>query len=320
MSEMVLSTGAQSAGEGVLITGQSGARHMYDQMMNSPSAMTAMVQLSDYFQKSQIMGVKTPGDAMVLATTCVADGMTPIEFVRTNHIIQGKPCRKAEFMLAEFMRMGGKVKWVQTDNKIAKAVFMFEGNETTDSFTIEDAARMVGSDKLNHKESNWYKDPAAMLRWRLVTRVLRYVCPAATGGFYLTDEVEAIAPDPAVSAAQFAARQAELQRLAQEPPAVVPAATQVQEPETVDVTPEPAEVVATEPVAEPVAEPAPVAKVTNDVLQAIVALAAKLGKSVAECASEICEAAGVKNPADMTAEQGAKLLARYQSHVDALAS
>jgi len=317
MSEMVLSTGAQSAGEGALITGQSGARQMYAAMMNSPTAMESLVRLADFFQKSQIMGVNSPGDAMVLATTCVADGMTPIEFVRTNHIIQGKPCRKAEFMLAEFMRMGGKVKWLQTDAKVAKAAFEFDGNETIDSFTIDDAAKMVGADKLAKKDSNWYKDPAAMLRWRLVTRVLRYVCPAATGGFYLTDEVEAIAPDPAVSAAQLAERQAELQRLANEPPAVVPATTQIEEPATVDVTPEPAEVVVTP---EPVAEPAPVAKVTNDVLQAIVALAAKLGKSVAECASEICEAAGVSNPSDMTAEQGAKLLARYQSHVDAMAS
>jgi hypothetical protein len=315
MSETALATGAHHAGEGVLTTGQSGARQMYAAMMSSPNAMASLVQLADYFQKSQIMGVKTPGDAMVLATTCVADGMTPIEFVRTNHIIQGKPCRKAEFMLAEFMRMGGKVKWLQTDSKVAKAAFAFEGNETVDSFTIEDAVRMVGSDKLNNKESNWYKDGAAMLRWRLITRVLRYVCPAATGGFYLTDEIEAIAPDPAVSAAQLADRQAELKRLAEEAPAVV-----VNESPVVDVTPEPAADVVVEVEAEvvPAEEPMVASRVSNEVLQKIVALAAKLGKSVAECASEICEAANVSNPTDMTAEQGTKLLARYQAHVDAM--
>lgn len=330
MTDLVPATVAPGENGGAIaIHSNGGAREMYAALQRGPEAMQSILKLAEFFQQSQIMGVNTPGDAGVLALTCMADGITPIEFVRTNHIIQGKPCRKAEFMLAEFQRMGGKVQWIQTDEKVAKATFSFQGTETTDQFTIADAARMVGDSKLKNRESNWFKDPAAMLRWRLVTRVLRYVCPAATGGFYLADEIEsAIGPDPVVAAAAKADRKAELEKLASEAPVAISntasASVVVPEADTVDVTPEPKEADTVPFEVEQTAASIPdapaipdesenVALVSNETLIEIVGIAAKLGQTLKDCNDGLCSAASVANPAQMTAVQGAKMLERYKA-------
>jgi len=73
--------------------------------------MAAVAQLGEQFFKSQIMRVSTPGDGAVLALTCICEGITPLEFVRTYHIIEGRPAMRADAMAARFLAAGGLIEW-----------------------------------------------------------------------------------------------------------------------------------------------------------------------------------------------------------------
>ena len=105
--------------------------------------------------------------------------------VRKYHIIQGRPAKTAETMLAEFKQAGGKVEWHQLDNKIADATFISpDGDKIRIKWTLEDAKR---AGLLNR--DNWQKYPRAMLRSRVVSEGIRTIYPQIVLGVYTPDEV-----------------------------------------------------------------------------------------------------------------------------------
>ena len=73
--------------------------------------MAAIAELGKLFHQSGIMGVSSPGDGAVVALTCLCEGITPLEFAKTYHIIKGKPSMRADMMSAKFRAAGGKVVW-----------------------------------------------------------------------------------------------------------------------------------------------------------------------------------------------------------------
>lgn len=185
----------------------------YSVLLSNDNAMATVTKMADTLVASNTYGLKNMGDAMGMILSCMATGATFHQFSMENHIIEGRPSRRAEFMLAEFQRLGGTVKWGEVTRGSASADFTYQGQTITDSFTIKDAVRMVGEAKITNPNSNWYKDPGAMLRWRLISRTLRYLCPAATGGFYTPEEIGEIttaSSSTANSDEAVAARRAEL--------------------------------------------------------------------------------------------------------------
>jgi len=169
--------------------GHAAEANFYPMLLQNVDAMKQIEAMASTFCASQTYGLKNKGDAMGMILSCMATNSTFHQFSLENHIIEGRPSRRAEFMLAEFQRLGGKVIWGERSKNRAAAKFAYDGQEFDEEFTIQDAARMVGDDKLSNKLSNWFKDPSAMLRWRLISRALRYICPAATGGFYTPEEI-----------------------------------------------------------------------------------------------------------------------------------
>jgi hypothetical protein len=149
------------------------------------------------FHQSQIMNISTPGDGAVLALTCMCEGITPLEFAKTYHIISGKPSMRADMMAAKFRAAGGKCNWINLgdDGKLAEALFAFDGQEHTIKYTIEDADRVMGADpkggrRIDKDDSNWRKDRGAMLRARLITKAIRIMAPELIAGVYTPDELE----------------------------------------------------------------------------------------------------------------------------------
>ena len=189
--------------------------------------MSCLTSFGQQLAQSRIMGINTPGDGLVVAVTCAAEGITPLEFARTYHIIEGRPSMKADAMLAKFKAAGGKVKWIDlgdTEQK-AEAEFTYGGDSLTMSFTAEQARKMVG-DRYDKKDGNWFKLRPQMLRARLVTTALRVVAPELIVGIYTPEEIEDFASPSKPSAEQVASRREELQQLASEP-AVVTSTAQV---------------------------------------------------------------------------------------------
>ncbi len=147
--------------------------------------ITEIEKMAEYVASSGLFGVKDKKQAVALLLLAQSEGLHPMTAVRKYHIIQGKPAKTAETMLAEFKQVGGKVKWHQLDNNIADATFISpDGDEIRITWTLEDAKR-AGL----HNRENWKKYPRAMLRSRVISEGIRTIYPQIVFGVYTPDEV-----------------------------------------------------------------------------------------------------------------------------------
>jgi len=298
-----------------LITSQ--AREIYAKIENP---MTAIAELGNMFHKSGIMGVATPGDGAVVALTCMCEGITPLEFAKTYHIINGRPSMRADMMHAKFRSSGGKVTWsnIGDDGKAAEATFEYDGQSAAIKYTIEDARNVVG-DKLDKPDSNWKKDRGAMLRARLITKAIRILAPELIAGVYTPEELEdSGAVSTPAATKDRAARRKELESEAATTTVIV------DEPKTTNAVVQPA----ADPVIEAVVESPPFATdaaaeaddsalpTTNELMQELVRLGKKMpsqmnpgsAMDIAEIAAGVCKAAKVSKPQDATRGQMRKLI------------
>lgn len=298
-----------------LITSQ--AREIYAKIENP---MTAIAELGNMFHKSGIMGVATPGDGAVVALTCMCEGITPLEFAKTYHIINGRPSMRADMMHAKFRSSGGKVTWsnMGDDGKAAEATFEYDGQSAVIKYTIEDAKNVVG-DKLDKPDSNWKKDRGAMLRARLITKAIRILAPELIAGVYTPEELEdSGAVSTPAATKDRAARRKELESEAATTTVIV------DEPKTTNAVVQPA----ADPVIEAVVESPPFATdaaaeaddsalpTTNELMQELVRLGKKMpsqanpgsAMDIAEIAAGVCKAAKVTKPQDATRGQMRKLI------------
>jgi len=310
----------------------SRASEIYSKIDNP---MAAVTDLGKLFHQSQIMGVSTPGDGAVLALTCMCEGITPLEFAKTYHIIKGRPSMKADAMSARFRQAGGKVHWINLgdDGKEARAKFTFDDQTLEIAYTIEDAKKVMGKDdkgkdRIDQPDSNWTKDRGAMLRARLITKAIRIIAPELIAGVYTPEELEdsgavTEAKPPKKSAAERR-KELEADNASSEPIIDV----------EVEPLPNPAVVEITEsaPVADP--EPAPFATetvdtnddhlpVTKELLQEIAKVGSKIpskvnpgsGMSIQEISEGACLACKVSKIQEATRGQIRSLIARFRSQL-----
>jgi hypothetical protein len=254
-----------------------------------PDPLAAIKTLGEAFKTSPMLGLTTPGDGIVLAMTCMADGITPLDFIRKYHIIEGRPSMRADAMTAEFRRRGGKVRWLQLgDSGTAEAEFEFENQTLKMSFTLDDARRLLGKgkdgkDRIDKSGGNWEKDPGAMLRARLTSKAIRILAPEIVAGVYTPEEVQDFADDVQVkpAAARKAVADKRQAEVAEAVAAVSPAQVATAEP-VIEVEFEAAPAVAPAPVeAPPVSEVPnaiddPEALATNEDFRTLLAVASKL--------------------------------------------
>lgn len=136
------------------------------------------------------------GAAVVL--TCMIEGITPLEFKRTYHLIQGSPTMRADAMLARFLLSGGKHKIVERSPTRAAIVLVnADGEEFANEFTRVDAeaSRWPWKDWKDHGKGvkdNWSTptDFKAMLWARLVSDSIRAFAPEIVAGIYTPEEMQ----------------------------------------------------------------------------------------------------------------------------------
>jgi hypothetical protein len=132
-----------------------------------------------------LFGSKDPYAVLTLCMLAHAEGQHPAVVFRDYDLIQGKPAKKAEAMLRDFLGSGGKVTWNRLDDECADATFSHpQGGEVTINWTLARATKagLGGKDM-------WKKYPRQMLRSRVVSEGVRTVCPNATSGLYVPEEV-----------------------------------------------------------------------------------------------------------------------------------
>lgn len=160
--------------------------------------MTALVTQSAYpvsdlermakaFAASKLFGIQNAEQGLALCLIAQAEGRHPASAAQDYHIISGRPAKKADAMLRDFIANGGKVQWHQLDNEVADASFSHPSGGTVRIDWTMDRAKTAGI-----ANPMWKKYPRQMLRSRVVSEGVRSVCPGATSGMYVEEEVRDI--------------------------------------------------------------------------------------------------------------------------------
>jgi hypothetical protein len=148
-----------------------------------------MQTLAVAIAKSQLFGIRTPDQALVLMAIAQAEGRHPVEAARDYDIINGKPAKKAEAMLRDFILAGGTVKWHSLTDDLADATFTHpQTGEVRIDWDMKRAQTAFG------KKDMYSKFPRQMLRSRVVSEGVRTLWPLATSGMYEPGEAADIPP------------------------------------------------------------------------------------------------------------------------------
>lgn len=149
-----------------------------------------MERMATAFAKSNLFGVKTTEQALSLLMIAQAEGIHPGLAVMEYDIIEGKPARKAERLLARFQMSGGKVEWLAyTDENVTGRFTHPQGAGVEVEWTIEKARKVRyfargqggngGEWKSLAEKYNWKNWPRAMLRSRCISEGVRACFPGA---------------------------------------------------------------------------------------------------------------------------------------------
>jgi len=138
-------------------------------------------------------GIATPESAITLMLLCQSEGLHPMQAMTRYHIIQNRPAMKADAMLAEFMRRGGTVKWIEWTNEACEAEFKSTGcpEGIKVRWAMDDAKRagVTGN-------PTWSKYPRQMLKARVASDGVRMADPAVNQGRYTPEEVRDFDDEP----------------------------------------------------------------------------------------------------------------------------
>ncbi len=154
-------------------------------MSNALVPLDQMQTMAAACAKSGLFGAKTPEQALTIMLLAQAEGRHPMSAAKDYDIINGKPAKKAEAMLRDFLATQGSVEWHTLDDTKADATFAHpQGGRVR---IVWDMERVKKAEIKN--EAMYKKFPRAMLRSRCVSEGVRTVCPGATSGLYEPGEV-----------------------------------------------------------------------------------------------------------------------------------
>jgi hypothetical protein len=141
------------------------------------------------FATSKLFGVQNPEQALALCLVAQAEGRHPASAAQDYHIINGRPSKKADAMLRDFLAGGGRVEWHALSDDIADATFSHPAGGSVRITWDHDRAKLA-----QISTPMWKKYPRQMLRSRTVSEGVRTVFPMATSGMYVPEEAQDIPP------------------------------------------------------------------------------------------------------------------------------
>lgn len=165
---------------------------LYDKIEN-PTLLQNLQALGKEFSTSGILGINNPAQGVVLAMTCMAENITPIEFARTYHVVEGRLSMKADAMQAKFQESGGRIEWIQSDVDVCEAKFIHPDYAPNGVMLKVTKKEFVDSGKIIAKngelKDNWRHHPRQMLRARIISEGVRMVNPSIVAGYYTPEEI-----------------------------------------------------------------------------------------------------------------------------------
>jgi len=152
-----------------------------------PVSVPDMQRMAEAVVHSGLFGMKSVPQALTLMWIAQAEGRHPVLAARDYDIIGGRPAKKAEAMLRDFLTGRGAVEWHELTDAVAEATFSHpSGGEVRIRWDM-DRARQAGL--VGKAGDMWKKYPRQMLRARCTSEGIRTVCPMATSGMYVPEEI-----------------------------------------------------------------------------------------------------------------------------------
>lgn len=145
-------------------------------------------------QSGKMFGCQNVAQGIVIAFHCIQTNLPLLDFQARFHLVEGKPAKKAEAMLASFLEDGGKYYWIEDgSNGTATIDLLLPGEDQRIRFSYSmDEAKQAG---LIKPASGWMKNPKPMLRARCASGALRMHAPHLVVGVYTPEELEDIQDD-----------------------------------------------------------------------------------------------------------------------------
>lgn len=155
------------------------------------NTMADLVRAGELLAQSGMFGIRNPGAGFVVAATCHQQGISLMEFHRTYHIVDDRPSMRADAMLAELRKRGGKHRIVENSTTRAAVEIEFDGQKLPFEFTMDNAKRTGDCYQKDGKtlKHTWVKRPEDMLWARCISRAVRRICPEIVSGLYTPEEV-----------------------------------------------------------------------------------------------------------------------------------
>jgi hypothetical protein len=145
-------------------------------------------QMAKHMAAAKLFGNQTADQLMSLMLIAQANGQHPAAAARDYDVIQGRPSKKAEAMLRDFLLAGGSVEWhAYTDTRCDATFSHPQGGSVRVDW---DMAR-VKKAKISN-EAMYSKYPRNMFRARCISEGVRTVYPVATGGMHSPEEVNSM--------------------------------------------------------------------------------------------------------------------------------
>jgi hypothetical protein len=164
----------------------------------SEDALRVMMAAAQRYVASGLLPseVNTPQKALVVMTAGREMGVPATYALRNIHVVKGKPVCSAELLLALVRRSygPGAIRVSKTSNTACTVQYREQGWDGISeyTFTIEDA-RTAGV----ANSGTWKAYPAAMLRARCISAVVRFAFPECIAGLYTPEEMGAeVTVDP----------------------------------------------------------------------------------------------------------------------------
>jgi hypothetical protein len=166
----------------------------------------AIEKMGNSIAKSTMFGCQNADQGVVIAVECFLSNMSPLEYAKRNKIVNGKPFKQYDAMLAEFHERGGASKLVSKTPDLASIELEYDDKKQTFSLSWEDAQKETFP--YNGKEGDLvaqiaagqtpplkpkYATPrsrAIMLFARVVSDGIRSMCPEVNFGVYTPEELE----------------------------------------------------------------------------------------------------------------------------------
>lgn len=152
----------------------------------------------ELFARSLFFGTISPEQGATISILCEEGGISIAQWLASYNIVHDRPAMKADAMLAEFLRHGGKVDILERSSDRAAARLQVEGGQAHDfalawSEVENEPYAWVYDKQTRQKVRNpKYATPRSrmqMLWARMVSDAIRAIDPTVNSGLYTPEEV-----------------------------------------------------------------------------------------------------------------------------------